>query len=294
LNASAVTERALTFECQEETLVGILHEPAMAAAVGVVVVVGGPQYRVGSHRHFVLLARAVAAAGFAVLRFDYRGMGDSSGGARGFEAVNMDVAAAISALQTQVPKVTRVALWGLCDGASAALLYLDANHDARVNGLCVLNPWVRSDATLARTHLKHYYPQRLLDRAFWIKVLSGRVGVRAGRTLIANLRGQRAKRGKASMSFQQRMARAWTSFDGMLLLILSGDDYTAKEFVDALRDDEAWASAMRHRGLERHDLLEADHTFSDHTPRQLVNELTVEWLRALTAESPSRIKEEPA
>ena len=47
--------------------------------------VGGPQYRVGSHRQFTLMARAFAAAGYPVLRFDYRGIGDSEGESRGFE-----------------------------------------------------------------------------------------------------------------------------------------------------------------------------------------------------------------
>jgi alpha/beta superfamily hydrolase len=48
----------------------------------VLVIVGGPQYRAGSHRQFTLLARSLAEQGFAVLRFDYRGMGDSTGAMR--------------------------------------------------------------------------------------------------------------------------------------------------------------------------------------------------------------------
>jgi len=55
------------------------------AACGVLIVVGGPQYRVGSHRQFLLLSRRLAAEGHPVMRFDYRGMGDASGAMRGFE-----------------------------------------------------------------------------------------------------------------------------------------------------------------------------------------------------------------
>ncbi|KAB8057318.1 hydrolase 1, exosortase A system-associated, partial [Janthinobacterium violaceinigrum] len=58
-------------------LVGILSLPAAPGPRGVLIVTGGPQYRVGSHRQFVLLARALAAQGVPVLRFDLRGMGDS-------------------------------------------------------------------------------------------------------------------------------------------------------------------------------------------------------------------------
>ena len=84
-------ERCLSFECGGETLLGILHEPRIHKETGVLVIVGGPQYRVGSHRQFVLMARALANVGYAVLRFDYRGMGDSTGCPRGFEAVDKSI-----------------------------------------------------------------------------------------------------------------------------------------------------------------------------------------------------------
>ncbi|MEQ8659382.1 MAG: hydrolase 1, exosortase A system-associated, partial [Gammaproteobacteria bacterium] len=65
-------EQAIAFAIDGDTAVGVLHAAAGASATGVVVIVGGPQTRVGSHRQFVLLARRLAAAGYPVLRFDYR------------------------------------------------------------------------------------------------------------------------------------------------------------------------------------------------------------------------------
>ena len=140
------TEEALRFTCLGDALLGIMTRPDVPATSGFIVVVGGPQYRVGSHRQFVLLSRRLAAAGYAVLRFDYRGMGDSSGQRRPFDSVSDDIAAAINALQTQQPSVHHITLWGLCDGASAALLYCQQTADPRVHSLCLLNPWVRSEA----------------------------------------------------------------------------------------------------------------------------------------------------
>ena len=287
-----IAERALTFDCRGDALLGILSEPAAPCGTGVVVVVGGPQYRAGSHRQFVLLARALARQGFAVLRFDVRGMGDSAGAPRDFEGLGDDIAAAVATLMQQVPAVQQVALWGLCDGASAALLHIDAARDPRVSGLVLLNPWVRSPESLARVQLRHYYWQRLAQRAFWTKLLSGGVGQAAWRDLLANLRARRAAAPRAvQLSYQHRMARGWASFGGDILLVLSGNDFTAKEFIDTTQGDPAWAAALRHPRLQRHDLPEADHTFTARAWHTRVEEVTIAWLQAVESRRPAALAE---
>src|SRR3954464_10472134 len=125
-------ESALVFSCDGEQLVGVLTAPDKPCRTGIVVIVGGPQYRVGSHRQFVLLARALARDGYAAFRFDYRGMGDSTGAARTFDRVQQDIGAAIDAFMASCKQVTRIVLWGLCDGASAALLYWQSCRDDRI------------------------------------------------------------------------------------------------------------------------------------------------------------------
>ncbi len=259
-------------------LMGILARPQVPAGLAVVVLVGGPQYRVGSHRQFVLLARALAAAGYAVLRFDFAGMGDSAGAPCDFEHTGQDIAAAINALLQAVPEVREVALWGLCDGASAALLYCHATADARVTALCLANPWVRSEASLARTHVQHYYLQRLLQRGFWHKLLQGHMRIASLLELLHTLRRVLTASPTAPQpaSFQQRMARAWAAFPGRILLLLSGDDFTAKEFVQHATHDAAWHGALQHPRLLRHDLPGADHTFSSARLREQVAWLTLQ------------------
>ena len=286
------TEETTLFACEGDTLLGILARPERPAQTGVVVIVGGPQYRVGSHRQFVLLSRALAGAGYPVLRFDYRGMGDSTGAQRDFEAVSADIAAAIDALQQRVPAVKQVALWGLCDGASAALLYCDETHDPRVSGLCLLNPWVRSEASLARTQVKHYYRQRLMQKEFWLKLMRGRVAAGAVNGLIQKIRlasdapdKRAAQTGQAV--FQHRMAAAWHRFNGHLLLLLSGDDYTAKEFVEYAGADPAWKNYQIHAGLRRHEIDGADHTCSTPRAREMVETYTLAWLTGQSKGNPN-------
>ena len=282
-------EETTFFPCEGESLVGILAKPATPADTGVVVIVGGPQYRAGSHRQFVLLSHALAATGYAVLRFDYRGMGDSSGEQRDFESVSADVGAAIDQLQQSVPTVQRVVLWGLCDGASAALLYCHEMQDPRVTGLCLLNPWVRSEASLAKTQVKHYYTQRLRQKEFWFKLLSGRVALSALSGFTAKLRqsaGNPSQRQNETGTFQQRMAKALQGFSGRILLVLSGDDYVAKEFLEHAQIDVAWKAYQSHARLTRVDIAGVDHTFSSASSRGQAEHATLHWL-AMHVDTPS-------
>ena len=238
-----------------------------------------------SHRQFVLLSRSLAAAGYAILRFDYRGMGDSMGLQRDFEAVDADISAAIDALQSRIPSVKQVALWGLCDGASAALLYCHETHDPRVSGLCLVNPWVRSEVSLARTQVKHYYTQRLMQKEFWFKLLSGKVAFEALSGFAQKIRLSASGSNPSATEkqpFQQRMATAWHSFSGQMLLLLSGDDYTAKEFLEHTSTNAAWKHYLVRPKLLRHDIPGVDHTFSSAASRKVAEDLTLHWLAQQT------------
>lgn len=275
-------ETACVFPCAGEQLLSIVALPERPEVTGVLLVVGGPQYRVGSHRQFLLLSRALAGSGYPAMRFDYRGMGDSTGELRDFEAVNDDIAAAIDAFQANCPVVERIVLWGLCDAASASLLYWSATQDERVSGMVLLNPWARSEATLAKTHIKHYYGQRLLQVEFWRKLLSGKLGVvRALQGFASSLMRTRqvSLACDNKLPFLQRIMQALEVFPGPLLLILSDNDYTAKEFLQACQGSEPARRALGGPRLTRFDLASADHTFSSREWRQCVEVETLAWLR---------------
>jgi alpha/beta superfamily hydrolase len=114
-------EEPFFFECERDRLPGIAAFPDAPADIGVLIIVGGPQYRVGSHRQFVLLARAIATAGIPSMRFDFRGSGDATGEQHSYEDIGPDIGAAVAALFARMPQVKRVVLWGLCGAATAAL-----------------------------------------------------------------------------------------------------------------------------------------------------------------------------
>ena len=264
-------------------MLGIVSKPQVAGRVGMVVVVGGPQYRVGSHRQFLKLAHRLAGEGHGVLRFDYRGMGDSEGEARSFESIGEDIDVAVQTLQRVCPTVEKVVLWGLCDGASAALLYCATHDAARLAGLCLLNPWVRSDGTLARMRLKRYYGGRLLESEFWRSLWRG--GVVWHRSLIAFWQDVMASWQPVPVGvqegepFQNKMAQAMRAFPGPILLILSGCDFTAKEFLECASTNPHWEGLLNRPAVSRVDVADADHTFSRADWRDAAEQAVLKWLQ---------------
>lgn len=288
----SIREYPICFGCNGETLVGVLH-PATAAETGIVIVVGGPQYRTGSHRHFVELGRELSNNGVPVLRFDVRGMGDSSGTFPGFEAIDDDISAAIDAFILEEPHIKNVVLWGLCDGASASIFY--APRDRRVSGLVLLNPWIRSEASYAKTELRHYYGARIQDGSFWRRLISGDVDLRdATQSFVKRLRaasvsisaspgtGHCAQNFDAATPLPERMAHGLAAFQGGILLIISGNDLTAQEFDDVTRQSDEWAPILSARRVMRYDLKDSDHTFSRAEWSKKVNRWTLEWVKSQT------------
>src|SRR5262245_3252257 len=220
MNDTALREQPFTFLCRGSTLVGFVHEGDESAQRGILVVVGGPQYRAGSHRQFVLLARALAKEGFPVMRFDHRGIGDSDEPFLGFEALDDDIAAAIDTFIAKCPRIREVVLWGLCDAASAILFY--AHTDRRVTGDVELNPGGRTQQSEARAYLRHYYWYRLRDPAFWQALRSGRLNILEASWSFLRVLAQRlspghyfdGKQASVGSTLPERMARGLARFKG--------------------------------------------------------------------------------
>lgn len=278
-------ERALTIPIKDLQMLGILHQPETCAEVGVVLIVGGPQYRVGSHRQFVQLARALAREGIACLRFDYRGMGDSEGEKQSFEDIDLDIAAACDAFSAETG-IHRIVLWGLCDAASAAMIY--APTDPRISGLVLLNPWLRSEAAMGKTMVRHYYLRRLLSIDFWRKLLRGKVNMSGSlQDLGGFVHASREKEELPENSYQARMQAGLNRFRGQICLILSGSDLTAREFEQQALEDTQWA-ALEPGKARVHRLPKADHTFSSADFKAEVEALTCQYIASLVTEDQAR------
>lgn len=297
------SESPVVFQCYSQRLIGIITkslDPPLAT--GVLILVGGPQYRAGSHRQFTLLARKLAKHRIASLRFDVRGMGDSEGDPRLFDDLSNDIEAAIDILCSNEPLLRSIVIWGLCDAASAALIY--GYQDPRVSGLILLNPWVHTETSVARVRLKHYYLRRLTDLSLWRKLFSGhlRVGqslsdlTKAIRVTLGQVffldnrlgRDDLAIRSKSDShidqteskkpDFIERMHEGLCRFKGDILCILSDNDLITKEFDWLINGDQRWRHAWRSKRFSRCEIPGANHTFSSYEWRETVSNFTVDFV----------------
>ena len=280
-------EQGLIFDCAGDSLVGVVAVPERPQETGVLIIVGGPQYRVGSHRQFVLIARYLAQQGIASMRFDNRSMGDATGEERDFEDIDDDLAAAMDTFVGAVPQLRNVVLWGLCGGASAACVY--APRDERVRGLILLNPWFRTTASQAKTYLKHYYTGRLRDPGFWKKLVKGKVGVTSALAgFLDTLRNARSTRsaevGEAQgkhLSFLDRMMHGLSTSECECIVVLSGRDYVARECDEVLIPHPEFTALVTLGRASVRRIAEADHTFTSREMHKLLEGITVEYVMCL-------------
>ena len=289
-----VEELPVVFSCQSEQLIGFIHKPDHASETGILIVVGGPQYRVGSHRQFVLLARVLADKGIPVMRFDYRGMGDSEGPIRSFSNIDEDIKVAVDTFSNSVPDLTGVVIWGLCDAASAASFY--AYQDERIKGLVLLNPWVFTEQGAAKTYLKYYYLQRLSNPELWRKVFTLQFDYRQSFfsivSLVKNILESKDSQNESaiseevslvdsSLALPVRVRECLQRFEYPVLFVLSGKDLTADEFKEVVKSDEKWQHLFETSSVSKVELKESDHTFSSQKWRDEVAQLTLQWLNQL-------------
>ncbi|HTU10916.1 MAG TPA: hydrolase 1, exosortase A system-associated [Allosphingosinicella sp.] len=167
--------RLTAFPCGDATLAGSLD--AAEGTTGLLLVIGGSQTRIGSHRMYERLAKALAEKGYPCFRYDRRGVGDSEGVDPGFRGSGPDLRAAAEAFRRELPGLERVVGFGLCDGATAIALHGDG---AGLDGLILANPWLveAEEGAPAPAAVRAHYRKRLLSWDGWKRLLTGAVNFR--------------------------------------------------------------------------------------------------------------------
>jgi len=125
--------------------------------------------RFGPNRLYVEMARAVAAVGNFVLRFDFSGVGESPAYQTelSYEArAKQEIQQALSYLEMKYG-VQNFLLTGICSGADAS--FLAALQDKRIVGIVPIDFYSVS----SKSYLIHSYKRRIFSPKSWLNFISG-------------------------------------------------------------------------------------------------------------------------
>jgi exosortase A-associated hydrolase 2 len=138
---SSANETPFFFNRDSQRLFGVLHQPTAEPIQGAFVFCHPfAEEKLWAHRVYVSFARQLATSGYAVLRFDHAGHGDSDGrfDEADVETYLADIASAIATLKERVQAVSQIGLLGLRLGASLAALV--AEQSRQIDRLVLWDP----------------------------------------------------------------------------------------------------------------------------------------------------------
>jgi pimeloyl-ACP methyl ester carboxylesterase len=135
-----IKEIPLAFKCKNQQIAGILHLPQRKNPPIIIMCHGWGSNKLGTWQGlFVKFAREICKNGFAVLRFDFRGSGDSEGdfGEQTIETMLDDLDCVLNNLDKDIVNIDKIGLIGHSLGGKAAIL--KAAEDKRIKCLALLS-----------------------------------------------------------------------------------------------------------------------------------------------------------
>jgi pimeloyl-ACP methyl ester carboxylesterase len=244
-------ERAALFG-ERRQLAGVLCLPRGKSKMTVLMLDTGANHHIGCGRSTVDFARSLARHGFASLRMDTLGIGDSAALAEGPRAAlyqmerAADVSAALDFLEMR--GLEEVTLYGVCSGAALALYAALADDRVKALALANLQVFGRIDGEDRDKLLEmgfaatHTYVAKAMSARAWGRVVNGEVSLgklvdiasslaRRKASAFAGALAQRlgvthGKAREARANFAELSAR------GVRILMLHGDHDVGREEMD--------------------------------------------------------------
>ncbi len=283
-----MNERTLTFD-RVSRMVGILTEPDADFDPGrpcFVLLNAGLVHRVGPGRTSVQLARRLADLGFASLRFDHTGKGDSMprvDASPFVEASARETAEVLDRLESEIG-ASRFILVGLCSGAVTA--FRVARDDRRVVGAVMMNGQVYEQNAewdrfvYNRGWARWYLKGALFRRDSWRRFLTGRIHYRRLLGVLARQVRNRLRPPQAVKQVADRLTAEVDSVIGRgvrLLLVYAQNDHTM-DYLEIMFGRRLEA-LIAEGALRRIIIPGADHTFTLRRHQQALMLSIESWAR---------------
>lgn len=301
--ATSRDETPIFFEAGEDVLLGILTRPTgrRLDAAMVIAASGLRGTSMGRNRMFVRLGRQAAARGFHAIRFDYHGVGESSGNADGMSLTAPFAHDLLAAVRyAEVLGVRRHVYAGVCFGARTVIAVAPSREGTA--GVALVEVPIRDTHREGRT-LTRYSNSQLLRIAIKPWVLAG-VFKRERRAYYAKF--VKAKFRAATSKKEEREARdlSWVSDDFLDRLQRLVDGRVPVLLVYG-EGTENWREFQRAQSGRLGELLRAAgptvelvtfpgqiHGFSDLLSQQRVIDSIVDWSAGLFDPRRSGVAEE--
>lgn len=294
-----------------EQLMGILHLPEgnnAAQRPCVLLLSPGVKMRVAPHRMYNKMADRYVCDGFAVLRFDFAGLGDAEGEiefdqlSHVYNSIQLgrfmaDTRSAMDYLQQQYG-FSRFVAGGLCGGAITGLL--TAEGDQRIVGLLALGIPVALDVGEANwsenltkgqlDQLRQGYLKKLLDPKSWLRLLSFKSDFKVIWKSIKRMFERKNKPVQAQQSAQSapgdntnpKFAPAFFAMAESRrpqLHVFSGSDRLAFEFQEKFVDRHTQRLAAVQAHYEVHTIDKANHILAHPAWFSEMLDITGRWLQ---------------
>lgn len=250
---------AITLENQGEKIFCIMHRPLKTGPVPAIAICPGfAGNKSGKSRIFVSLAKQLAKQGVAVLRFDYRGAGDSEGEFSDItlEGKISDTLACLRFLASD-PQIdpTRIGLLGRSLGGAIALL--SATRFPSIKSLALWAPVFKSDPW----------------RDLWESMQSNQLD-HAKKEMIRNLPAHIPNMEFLKQFFKLDMDRELEGLRNIPLLHIHGALDQIVKIEHALDFEKARQGLDNTRFIQ---LPRCDHDFSDPQEQEIAIKETCQW-----------------
>jgi len=270
----------VTIISSSRRLYGMLETPHGAPRGAVVLVHGWDGCRVGPHRILVETARHLSGLGFAALRFDLSGRGESEGEPLKTDLDTMidDACAALDALRERVGRAAPAAMLGVCSGGNAALAAAAFHEDVQAVAAWSSYPFQEQRPAaqdVKRTgHFAKAYLAKTLRPETWRKLARGRVNL----PMVSKVLFGHFRKGEGTARELQRSRRdvlgALAGYKGRMFFLYGGKDPEAADAEGTFRS----FCAQHALTAEFAAIAGANHNFYSLSWKRQAMETTGRWL----------------
>jgi alpha/beta superfamily hydrolase len=275
-----MAEQAVIFpNGRGQSLVGVWHEPSSAPRAAIVMLHGWSGTRCGPHQMLTRAARVFGEKGYATLRFDFAGRGDSDGDTQLATLATMqeDAHAAFAWVRarTQSPLI----VLGLCSGCEIVVASTQESVAGAILWSAPVFAALPSDERAKKKRGENLgkYARKLLNPATYAKILRGQIDTQSVGKAMAGGGGAASKNlesdapGQLPRGFRRAAIGRWRAFEAPRLQIYGGADPITTEAL-------AWYRENSGRAPDVELIAGANHSFYGLDWEREVFDLTLQWL----------------